>query len=1494
MKAETKTKIKDWFIITRIRFLNFIKEHKYASAIVGLLLFTTFIAIIVKATDDNNNYINSVSVSTTGEGRGITVKTESESGDSQTLVAPNFSEVIYTVSYALGTDSNECKSNKIVDQVVIEATIPYNSNLRWNTADATVFSNVKIKEKNEEEKIVNQTLEILIPEVALCSGHIQSFSLSVLNADKNTTIEPSISITGGSEGSKNKVSDESITEVKTSYDDNKVYQLTPKVVPGVAKKISDKERDARFGLLLGIEGSSNKLELKNSKIETSMDVALLATQGVNDEALTIYSENTNIFDNKNNGNYFGVNDSSKHLFPNFVLPDLFETSGNIIGLSKLASKDAIYGSVDTTFFAPVLTLTGDNNVELEKYPKDSTATYENSGLDDAEVTSASEVTKSIYKVDKDGNYIYLKENDFYLKDIGTYKIHYKIEKSGNSTEIIKTVKIVDPKNSNYNLIGPKTVYIETGGSYEEKGLYSSSSKDAAIKGADYTVKYEDASGNIKTSMEALTEGEYKAIYTLTDNSEIERKIKVGTLPSITSDKISVQTSNIYNNETNGNHKFNRATEEVECNSKNNCTYKLDDNKNSETYTITTDNYITSIKKPLNIVPLQYKLSINNISPYFELNAMNNSNFFAIGSYYVTAKSTRANNEDEVNIKLKARIGNKESEEKLTNKANDSGFDKTTLTNDLYVDELGENVKVDKSSKDGLTGDYYTAAMGEEITLKSDFEYSYEADDAIKELTINIPVDKNLIPTAYSSNITEKSSYFSLEATYEGQKIDVMPDYEVEYYSNNTKINPGDFDSENIENPTTIDKIVIKLRPSSDNKFEIKPGTIISVKTKYKVRSFNSTSSEAKDLSDVKFNLNSTFSWVGSDGKSYEKKSDYDTPFVYITPYKIRTEVGIGFNENYNKSNEITLDASKNEIYTVYAPTSVIAPTMNINSEYFGYNRIKSIPVIFELPSGINYVYNSKYENVPSITYQEDKTILTYEYSNVEPNTWLEPIYFDFNVDVSTNTGNLEIKTYVGNLSNDDFSINNDQSSISKYKTIINNIKISNEQKVSYGQYIYSNGKYASNINKNDSFEVSTKLHNNTNSIISNATVYTVLPYQDTEKDSLFNGTYEVENLPGNAVCTSDPASKVTNGNLVSEIIWQPCSDFKNSSGHYSGFTAYKVSYGDLVAHGNLETKIKVNTLGNHAGDKYIIKSFLTYLESDYISFKKASVEVVDKELTGTVWEDFNFDGVMDNDELKISTVSLKLYNSSDELLQTTTPDENGKYIFRGLSEGNYYVVAEFNTDKYGLTNSPSDNFYDKSRLSVFKAIETTDNSLPSSDDELEVPAIVRTDLLSVEKETRVIRNINLGLSLKRKFKINVNKYITRAEVTNALGVVTKYDYGNTKLAKLDVKNINNLHIKVIYTIELENVKYYPGYITRVTEQIPDGMSFNSEYSENKGWEMSEDGILYNRTLENELIKENEKKYLTIAFDITRKEAGSFINYASADEVKILGGEEDEN
>ena len=260
---------------------------------------------------------------------------------------------------------------------------------------------------------------------------------------------------------------------------------------------------------------------------------------------------------------------------------------------------------------------------------------------------------------------------------------------------------------------------------------------------------------------------------------------------------------------------------------------------------------------------------------------------------------------------------------------------------------------------------------------------------------------------------------------------------------------------------------------------------------------------------------------------------------------------------------------------------------------------------------------------------------------------------------------------------------------------------------------------------------------------------------------------------------------------------------------------------------------------------------------------------------------------MDESESKVSDIMLKLYNDKDELLETTIPNKNGEYEFSELDVGMYYIVAEFNIEKYGITGQPSEDFYDKTRLSVFKSEKI------KGEDGNEDINVVKTDLITIGNETRVVNNVNLGLSLRKVFKLKIDKYITRTEVTNALGVVTKKDYGSVKLAKLDVKNINNVNIKVIYTLKIQNVKYYPGYASLITEQIPEGMSFNPNYLENKGWELSDDGVLENRTLSNELIDENESKYLTIAFDITSKEAGSFINYASIDELNILGGKEDE-
>ncbi|MCB9262903.1 MAG: carboxypeptidase regulatory-like domain-containing protein [Flavobacteriales bacterium] len=57
-----------------------------------------------------------------------------------------------------------------------------------------------------------------------------------------------------------------------------------------------------------------------------------------------------------------------------------------------------------------------------------------------------------------------------------------------------------------------------------------------------------------------------------------------------------------------------------------------------------------------------------------------------------------------------------------------------------------------------------------------------------------------------------------------------------------------------------------------------------------------------------------------------------------------------------------------------------------------------------------------------------------------------------------------------------------------------------------------------------------------------------------------------------------------------------------------------------------------------------------------------------------VWFDIDQDGYQDADEPGAPGVTAKLYNTSNTLIQTTSTDENGKYLFTNLSAGTYYVV----------------------------------------------------------------------------------------------------------------------------------------------------------------------------------------------------------------------------
>jgi len=70
-----------------------------------------------------------------------------------------------------------------------------------------------------------------------------------------------------------------------------------------------------------------------------------------------------------------------------------------------------------------------------------------------------------------------------------------------------------------------------------------------------------------------------------------------------------------------------------------------------------------------------------------------------------------------------------------------------------------------------------------------------------------------------------------------------------------------------------------------------------------------------------------------------------------------------------------------------------------------------------------------------------------------------------------------------------------------------------------------------------------------------------------------------------------------------------------------------------------------------------------------------------------VWNDLDGDGIQDGGETGIESVTVNLYDGTNTLIDTTTTDANGLYLFENLTPGDYYV--EF-VPPAGFAISPQD------------------------------------------------------------------------------------------------------------------------------------------------------------------------------------------------------------
>lgn len=607
---------------------------------------------------------------------------------------------------------------------------------------------------------------------------------------------------------------------------------------------------------------------------------------------------------------------------------------------------------------------------------------------------------------------------------------------------------------------------------------------------------------------------------------------------------------------------------------------------------------------------------------------------------------------------------------------------------------------------------------------------------------------------------------------------------------------------------------------------------------------------------------------------------------------------------YKSDMDATIDSATID---VYLPNSlVISP--QVGDKMYSSTRSDTLT-----ENGITHNYT-----VYTYTYTSDDI----KYDNNSPSGTIPTLKIHANIGMNTvtdsNDSGLEAKVYSriygtvlpGN-SETSIAINTPE----KFRVGETSFNIKNNNAigtlgVSSPTYIDPNGSYTYNMKAANIAEDNAELE-----------MLYILPFNgdgvSNTNGSTFDGTLGssiVGTLPqGYTVYYATDKSKTILSNEItstSSVDWHEWTNYNTS---VSGITAIKVVPSSGIKKGayfldNNGLTVKITTTGNKEESIYYNIFYMLHKNSllcdDYNESEECSksetglktynsnvstTSVYNRSISGLVFQDDDYDGFSTYDEPKLSDVIVELYKTdatvsnskkpldvvsdNDKKVAESVTNSRGEYKFSGLTSGNYYVKYTFDCDKYTATEKNKQ--------------DSTLGDMSESDSDAVMQAgtcSAVSNILTLNNEKVNITHIDLGLRVRQIFDVTLNKYITNVKVNSNKGTQS-YDYDNAKKVKIDVKNLRNTTFQVSYLIELENTKYFPGTIGNIIETIPDGMTFNPDLPQNKGWYES-DGNLYYSDLSSTLLMPGEKHYVTIVLDLSTNSGGDYINFVATSDLRV--------
>ena len=244
-------------------------------------------------------------------------------------------------------------------------------------------------------------------------------------------------------------------------------------------------------------------------------------------------------------------------------------------------------------------------------------------------------------------------------------------------------------------------------------------------------------------------------------------------------------------------------------------------------------------------------------------------------------------------------------------------------------------------------------------------------------------------------------------------------------------------------------------------------------------------------------------------------------------------------------------------------------------------------------------------------------------------------------------------------------------------------------------------------------------------------------------------------------------------------------------------------------------------------------------------------------ISGTAWVDADENGQKDNQEQTAEGITVKLLDvttnkfvkdSKGNDLEVKT-SSTGFYSFDRVQKGQYLVVFEYDTTKYGLTS------FEKSGVSNEMNSKVVNKTINVDGTDRKVAA---TEIINVDAEN--IANINIGLITAKTYDLQLDKYISKVTVQNNKTVTNSYNDVTLAKAEIDAKQVNSTTVVVEYTIKVTNKGDVTAYVKKIADYLSSDFKFSSEL--NKDWYQSGNTV-YCSSLSNEKLEPGESKEVTL-------------------------------